>query len=70
MDENENPLQQVMNMATSLASVQHNSATLRIKWKYHQHEFEVESMNPIQAFALMDKVKEVAKQKLKKEITS
>lgn len=60
MEENENPLDRVLGMAAQMNQVQFNAAKLTISWKMYNHIFTVESMNPVSAFEMARKVKEVA----------
>lgn len=56
-----NPMEQAMGFAAQMQQAQFNSAKLTIKWKFKNHTFMVESLNPLSAFELMERTKEVAK---------
>jgi hypothetical protein len=64
VEDKPNPIEAVSNMLQQTANMQYNSAKVIIRWEFLDHTFTVESLNPISAFTMMDKVKEAAKQKM------
>lgn len=57
----ESPIQNAMDMAIEMQKAQFNLAKLTISWQDYGHVFTVESMNPLSAFELSEKVKEIIK---------
>jgi len=67
MEPNQNPLETALDFAMKSQQAQFNAAKLIIRWTMYGHEFCVESLNPISAFELMEKVKIVAKDRLEEK---
>jgi hypothetical protein len=60
----ESPIEDAMNSVIAMQQAQFNMAKLVISWQEFGHTFTVESLNPISAFELADKVKELIKKRM------
>lgn len=55
----DSPIEEAMNHVVAMQQAQFNMAKLVISWQDYGHTFTVESMNPLSAFELSEKVKEI-----------